>query len=136
MSCHFIAIRSEDDIFLALHFLRLMMDDLALSEIDKQKVLVSASELTRNILDHANGKGSFYCNIIEDRGIKIVVEDQGKGIDHLDQILNGESYKHRRGLGLGLAGAKRLMDEFFIETSKEGTKIVCIKWKEKSKFKA
>ncbi|MBO8165482.1 MAG: ATP-binding protein [Brevibacillus sp.] len=124
----FVNIRIEHDIYLALHHVRLMMDKLSFSKMDKQKVLVAVSELTRNILDHAGANGSFSCECIENQGIRLIIQDSGKGIDNLHQILSGEGTPNRRGLGLGLSGAKRMMDEFTIKTSKEGTTIVCVKW--------
>lgn len=129
MSKHFTTIRSEDDIFIALHYSRLLMDQLSFSEMDKQKVLVSVSELTRNILDHANRNGSFSCEIIDNSGILLIFNDRGNGIEHVNEILKGVKLAKSHGLGLGLAGANRLLDRFSIETSKEGTKIVGIKWR-------
>lgn len=128
---YFVNIRFENDIYLALHYTRLIMDQLSFSKMEQQKVLVAVSELTRNILDHADAKGSFSCEMINYKGIRLIIQDQGKGIDHLADILDGKDNFKCKGLGLGLIGAKRMMDEFIIETSKEGTNIVCTKWKEK-----
>lgn len=123
-------ISSEDDIYFALSTVRHFVKQLPFSESDKQKIFVSVSELTRNILDHAYSKGLFYCEII-DQGIRFVVTDEGPGIPNLDEILKGKKSATSRGLGLGLSGVKRLMDEFQIETSTRGTKIVAIKWARK-----
>lgn len=121
-------INSENDMFVALHHVRLLLKQLSFSDMDKQKVIVSASELIRNVLEHANAEGSISCEIVEGRGLRVIVQDQGQGIDRLDELLKGERRANSRGLGLGLAGAKRMMDEFTISTSKEGTTIVCTKW--------
>lgn len=123
-------ISSEDDIHFAISTVRHFVKQLPFSESDKQKIFVSVSELTRNILDHAYSKGLFYCEII-DQGIRFVVTDEGPGIPNLDEILKGKKSATSRGLGLGLSGVKRLMDEFQIETSTRGTKIVAIKWARK-----
>jgi serine/threonine-protein kinase RsbT len=120
-------ISSEDDIYFALSTVRHFMKQLPFSESDQQKIFVSVSELTRNILDHAYSKGFFYCEVI-DQGIRFIVTDEGPGIFNLDEILNGKKISSSRGLGLGLSGVKRLMDEFQIETSTRGTKIIAIKW--------
>jgi serine/threonine-protein kinase RsbT len=112
------------------------MDSLSFSEMDKQKVLVSVSELTRNILEHSNSNGFFSCSVKDGNGILITVRDFGTGIDHVERILTGEKMKTSRGLGMGLAGAKRLMDQFSIQTSKEGTEIVAIKWKNEARNQA
>ncbi|WP_438449093.1 ATP-binding protein [Gorillibacterium sp. sgz5001074] len=125
-------IHVENDVYLALHYARLLMNELGFSEMEKQKVLVAVSELTRNVLDHADGRGSFLCEIIGGHGLRLVVRDWGTGIERLPEILHGEPSHNRRGLGLGLAGAKRMMDEFHISTSKEGTEIVGIIWKGKA----
>jgi serine/threonine-protein kinase RsbT len=120
-------ISSEDDIYFALSTVRHFMMQLPFSESDQQRVYVSVSELTRNILDHACSKGLFYCELI-DQGIRFTVTDEGPGILNIDEVLNGKKVSSSRGLGLGLSGVKRLMDEFQIETSTRGTKIVAIKW--------
>lgn len=131
MSAYEIEIRVENDIYLALHYARILMNELAFTEMEKQKVLVAVSELTRNILDHAGCNGAFCCEVIGRGGLRLVVRDRGKGIEQLAGIMNGEPVRNRRGLGLGLAGAKRMMDDFQIKTSQEGTEIVCVKWKGK-----
>jgi serine/threonine-protein kinase RsbT len=120
-------ISSEDDIYFALSAVRHFMKQLPFSESDQQKIFVSVSELTRNILDHACSKGLFYCELM-DRGIRFIVTDEGPGILNIDEVLNGKKRSVSRGLGLGLSGVQRLMDEFQIETSTKGTKVVAIKW--------
>jgi serine/threonine-protein kinase RsbT len=120
-------ISSEDDIYFALSTVRHFMKQLPFSESDQQKIFVSVSELTRNILDHAYSKGFFYCELI-DQGLRLIVTDEGPGILNLDEVLNGKKRSSSRGLGLGLSGVKRLMDEVHIETSTRGTKIVATKW--------
>ncbi|WP_274365290.1 ATP-binding protein [Paenibacillus thermotolerans] len=129
MSSSSMKISTENDIFLALHKVRLLMNQLGFSEMDKQKVIVTVSELTRNILDHAGADGSFACEPVDNLGVRMTFQDNGGGIVDVERILNGERPASFTGLGLGLAGAKRMMDEFRITTSKEGTSIVCSKWK-------
>jgi serine/threonine-protein kinase RsbT len=97
------------------------------SELDQQKVIVSVMETTRNVLDHGGGKGVFLCESL-DRGICFQVIDYGGGIADLGLVLEGKKRSSSRGLGLGLVGAKRLMDDFHIESSLEGTKIIAKKW--------
>jgi serine/threonine-protein kinase RsbT len=120
-------ISSEDDIYFALSTVRHFMKQLPFSESDQQKIFVSVSELTRNILDHAFSKGLFYCELI-DQGIRFEVTDEGPGILNVEEVLNGKKQSSSRGLGLGLSGVKRLMDEFQIETSTRGTRVVAVKW--------
>lgn len=128
-------ISSEDDIHYALSTVRHFMKQLPFSESDQQKVFVSVSELIRNVLDHAGSKGTFFCELI-DRGIRFTVTDEGPGILHLDDVLNGRKVTPSRGLGLGLSGVRRLMDEFQIETSTRGTRIVATKWAGKGERRA
>ncbi len=127
MNYQVVNISSEDDIYYALSTVRHFMKQLPFSESDKQKVFVSVSELTRNVLDHACSKGIFCCELM-DEGIRLTVTDEGPGIADVDEVLKGKKKSSSRGLGLGLSGVTRLMDEFRIETSTRGTKVVAIKW--------
>ncbi|WP_428910421.1 ATP-binding protein [Niallia sp. Krafla_26] len=126
-----VVIKSENDIRIAINSIRLLAKSLDFSNVDMQKIIVAVSELTQNILDHSGTIGIVKFEAIGTRGIRIVVEDRGKGIDQLERILQGHKVYSQKGLGLGLLGAKRLMDEFTIDTSKEGTKIIAVKWKGK-----
>lgn len=123
-----IDIQSENDILLAMSAVRHAMGCLSFSELDKQKVFVSVSELTRNVLIHGHGKGVFQSEMVNE-GICLTVTDHGPGIPHVQEILEGKKVASTKGLGLGLSGVKRLMDEFYIETGEGGTKIIAIKWK-------
>jgi serine/threonine-protein kinase RsbT len=127
MNYQIVNISSEYDIYYALSIVRHFMKQLPFSEADQQKVFVSVSELTRNILDHAYSKGKFCCELM-DEGIRFTVTDDGPGIVNLDEVLKGNRTSCTRGLGLGLAGVMRLMDECRIETSTRGTKVVAVKW--------
>jgi serine/threonine-protein kinase RsbT len=118
-------IRSDDDIYYALHCVRFIMKDMPFDESAKQSISVTVLELTRNVIQHGGGIGTLRCELLED-GIQLIVKDWGAGITNADLILQGK-YRSSSGLGLGLAGAKRLMDEFTIETSKKGTTIHAIK---------
>ena len=124
-------IRSENDILIILHILHQAMDKLYFSETEQQKVFVSVSELARNVLYYAGGSGSFQCEIIDNNGIVINVIDEGPGIPDLQNILNGNKSNTSKGLGLGLSSVHRLMDDVKINTTKKGTRISAIKWKEK-----
>lgn len=117
---------SEDDIYYILSLIRALLPKW-ISEMDQQKVLVAASELMRNILDHANGQGSVDCELLE-QGMRLTVTDKGPGISNLHEALSGVKTERTRGLGLGLSGVQRLMDELHIQTSQRGTTIVAIKW--------
>lgn len=129
MKSEVIEIQSENDIYLALSAVRKAMEQLNFSELEKQKVFVSVSELARNILTHAHGKGVLQCETVRE-GIWLTVTDQGPGIPRIREILQGERVYSKTGLGLGLNGVQRLMDEFYVETGQGGTKIIAVKWKE------
>ncbi|MDQ0340480.1 serine/threonine-protein kinase RsbT [Caldalkalibacillus uzonensis] len=129
MSLHKVYIKNEDDVLQAVTLTRQLVKLLSFSKVDEQKILVSVSELTRNILDHASGKGVFKCELTQDQ-IRITVIDDGPGIDNVQAALRGKKRAGSQGLGLGLSGVQRLMDEMSIETSTGGgTKIIAIKRK-------
>jgi len=119
------ALQTEDDIYIAISMIKHLMNDLPFSESEAQCIFVSVMEITRNALIHGGGAGHFLCKKI-DGGICFIVKDQGPGIPHLKAIWEGK-YKSDSGLGLGLSGTKRLMDELHIETSEKGTKVIAIK---------
>lgn len=121
-------IRSEQDIQIAINSVRTIASAFSFSEVDIQKVMVTTSELTQNILDHTGKPGAFSCEYI-DGGLKIIVKDNGGGIKGIEKILKGETNFSKKGLGLGLVGAKRLMDDFVVDTSERGTTIIAIKRK-------
>jgi serine/threonine-protein kinase RsbT len=104
---------------------------LGFSEVDQTKIAIATSELARNIVMHAAGKGRVTVKPISDgsrTGIEVIAEDEGPGIRDLKQALHKPNSP--KGLGIGLGGARRLMDEFDIETrAGEGTKISSKKWK-------
>lgn len=122
---HKVYIEFEDDIYAAITIGKKVADELGFSKIDETKLVVSIMELTRNIISYA-GKGELIVRPILN-GIEIIALDKGPGILNLDKILTNE-FKSHTGLGLGLSGVKRLMDEFEIFTSKEGTRIRAVKW--------
>lgn len=124
-----ITIYSEDDIYIAVSVGRKLTKELGFSAIEEQKVCVSVLELTRNILIHGGGKGYVLFGYLEPNGIQIEVTDFGPGLDHnLSEELSNQQYGSQ-GLGLGLSGARRLMDNLNINSSKEGTQIIATKWK-------
>ncbi|MFC0211480.1 ATP-binding protein [Paenibacillus chartarius] len=118
-------IDSEEDIFLAISRTRYLAGDMFRKE-ELQALFVTVLELTRNALKYAGGKAIFTCQLVEG-GLRLQVIDKGPGIANLDEIFSG-NYRSKTGLGLGLQGARRLMDAFEIETSEKGTIIRATKW--------
>ncbi|ABY35871.1 MULTISPECIES: anti-sigma regulatory factor [Chloroflexus] len=124
-------IRSDLDIVIARTMARDMAKALGFGPIDQARIATAVSELARNIFLYA-GTGNVTVRDIEKgsrKGIEIICEDQGPGIPNIDLVMQ-DGYSTSRGMGMGLPGAKRLMDEFDIK-SKEGvgTTIVCRKWR-------
>lgn len=124
-----ITIETEYDVTLAVGYIMKRMEELRFSEVDKQKVVVSVSELTRNILNHTDKKGLFSC-YSNNHETTVKVEDNGPGIKNIQSVLQGITCISSTGLGVGLSSVKRLMDDVRIETSRKGTKIIATKRKE------
>ncbi len=124
-------IRSDLDIVIARTLARDTAKALGFGAIDQARIATAVSELARNIFLYA-GSGSVTVREIEKsgrKGIEIVCEDQGPGIANLDLAMQ-DGFTTSRGMGMGLPGAKRLMDQFEVKTKEgEGTTITCSKWR-------
>jgi serine/threonine-protein kinase RsbT len=98
--------------------------------VNQTKLITAASELVRNMLIYANG-GKILIEIItkgRDNGIRLTFRDKGPGIKDLNLAMK-DGYSTGKSLGLGLPGAKRLANEFSIESEVgKGTTITIIKW--------
>ena len=100
------------------------------SKVYTAQLITSLSELGYNLLFHSDGGGSVYVSRLSRSGvtgIKLLCIDHGPGIASLTDALT-DGYSTNGGLGGGLPGIERLMDEFQIESNKQGTRIECIKW--------
>jgi serine/threonine-protein kinase RsbT len=101
------------------------------SIVDQTKIVTAASELARNMLIYGGG-GDVTLECISNgvrRGMRLVFVDHGPGIPDIASALR-DGFTTGGGLGLGLGGSKRLMNEFLIESSPEnGTSVTIIKWK-------
>lgn len=120
-----------DDIVRLRQALRDLTVATGLSLVDQTKVITAASELGRNTLQYGGG-GEVMLERVTDglrAGVKLTFSDKGPGIADLDLALT-DGYTTGGGLGLGLSGAKRLCDEFDIQTAAgQGTTITITKWK-------
>jgi len=127
-----VVIDSEADIVSARKAVRQAAGSLGFGVTDVTRIVTAASELTRNIYRYA-GSGLMRWRRLEDRGrqgIELTFEDQGPGIPDVDQALEA-GFSSCGGLGLGLPGAKRLMDELEIRSEiGRGTTVVVRKWLE------
>ena len=126
-----IPIKDSSDVVIARQRVRVWALDLKLSLVDQTKIVTAASELARNTLEHGGG-GHMEISEVTDgirRGIRLAFADQGPGIPDIKLALS-DGYTSKQGMGLGLGGSKRLMNEFNIETTVgEGTLITVIRWK-------
>jgi serine/threonine-protein kinase RsbT len=126
-----LAIRSSDDVVKVRQQTRVAAVEAGLGLVDQTKIITAASELARNALDYGGG-GDLVLNVIEDggrHGVRLTFEDQGPGIADIERALK-DGFTSGGGLGLGLGGAKRLSNEFAIESKVGvGTKITIARWK-------
>jgi serine/threonine-protein kinase RsbT len=124
-------IRSSDDVVRVRQQARTMAVAAGLSLVDQTKIVTAASELARNTLDYGGG-GEVRMEVVEEtsrRGVRIVFEDHGPGIADIEQAMR-DGFTSGSGLGLGLGGAKRLSNEFKIDSAPgSGTKIIIARWK-------
>jgi serine/threonine-protein kinase RsbT len=105
--------------------------ELKLSLVDQTKLVTAASELARNTLKYGGGGEAHVISLSDGfrQGVRLAFADDGPGIADLKLALT-DGYTTGGGLGLGLSGAKRLVDEFDIDTRHgEGTIVVIVKWK-------
>jgi serine/threonine-protein kinase RsbT len=126
-----LAIQSSDDVVRVRQLTRVMAIEVGLSLVDQTKIITAASELARNTLDYGGG-GEVRIEVVQDggrRGVRLCFEDHGPGIADIEQALK-DGFTSGSGMGLGLGGARRLSNEFFIESSVGiGTKITIARWK-------
>jgi serine/threonine-protein kinase RsbT len=125
-----IAVTSDQDVVRVRQLVRSLAVAVKLSLVDQTKLVTAASELARNTLVYGGG-GTVEVRRVENGrrpGVRIVFSDQGPGIVDLDLALT-DGFTTGGGLGLGLSGARRLVDEFDIETAVgHGTSITVTKW--------
>ena len=125
-----VAINREPDIVVARQQGRDLAAELGFSPGDLALIATAISEITRNVIAYAT-RGEMTIRIVRQekrRGIEIVVQDEGPGIANLPQAMQ-DGYSTGGGLGLGLPGARRLMDEFEIDSQVgRGTRVVMRKW--------
>lgn len=124
-------VRSSDDIVRARQAVRGWAGEVGFSLVGQTKLVTAASELARNTVEHGGG-GTMEMALVaegERRGLQLVFQDKGPGIPDVDRALQ-DGYTTRGGLGLGLGGTRRLVNEFQIQSrSGEGTRVQIVQWK-------
>jgi serine/threonine-protein kinase RsbT len=124
-------IRTGDDVVRVRQQVRTVAAAGGLSLVDQTKLVTAASELARNTLVYGGG-GAARVEVVKSPsgrpGIKLYFTDQGPGIADIDLALT-DGWSSGSGLGLGLSGARRLVDEFELDTKPgAGTTVVVVKW--------
>jgi len=124
-------IESSEDVVGVRSIVRQWAIEAGFSLVDQTKIVTAASELARNALEHGKG-GQVRLEALNDgarRGVRLVFEDHGPGIADINQALR-DGFTSGGGLGLGLGGARRLVNNFEIESKPgEGTRVAITRWK-------
>lgn len=125
-----VPIRTDVDVVIARQKIRALVSELRFSGSELTLIATAISEVTRNIVSYA-GSGEVVMRLVrrgQRRGITIVARDKGPGIADIEQAMK-DGFSTSRGLGLGLPGSKRLMDEFeLVSEVGKGTEITMTKW--------
>jgi len=125
-----IPIVAEADVVHVRQRVRARATELRFSLIDQTKMVTAASELARNALTYGGG-GSAQIEVLsagKKQGLRVVFTDQGPGIPNIAEAMR-DGFTTGNGLGLGLGGAKRLVNEFEIESAAgRGTRIAITRW--------
>ena len=128
---HELPIQSGDDVVRVRQQVRGLAAESGLSLVDQTKVVTAASELARNALVHGGG-GMARVEVVTSgtgrKGVRIDFTDDGPGISDIDLAMT-DGWTSGAGLGLGLSGARRLVDEFELASKTGGgTSVMVIKW--------
>lgn len=123
-------IASDQDVVRVRQAVRAAAAAARLSLVDQTKLITAASELARNTLVHGGGGRAEMATVMSNRriGVRIEFVDEGPGISDVDAAL-ADGYTTGTGLGLGLSGSRRLVDEFHLQTKPgHGTRVAVVKW--------
>jgi serine/threonine-protein kinase RsbT len=124
-------VHTSADIVVVRQVARTWASEIGFGLVDLTKLVTAASELARNTLDHGRG-GMVRFEMLNDgprRGLRLIFEDQGPGIANIELAMK-DGYTTGSGLGLGLSGSRRLVNEFEISSKVgEGTRVAITRWK-------
>lgn len=125
-----VGIKGSEDVVLARQIAREMAKELGFGLADQTRITTAVSELSRNIYLYA-GTGRVVVKALSEsakKGIQIIAEDKGPGIPDIEMAMQ-DGYSTSKGLGQGLPGTRRLMDEFEIKSEVgKGTTVTIRKW--------
>ncbi|WP_339468977.1 ATP-binding protein [Pseudomonas capeferrum] len=123
-------VRIEQDVVLARQLTRKLASDCGMRLVDLTKLVTAVSELARNTVVYGGG-GDMDWEVIEEAGrtgVRLVFRDEGPGIADIKLALT-DGWTSGSGLGLGLTGARRLVDEFELSTAPgQGTRVMITRW--------
>jgi serine/threonine-protein kinase RsbT len=126
-----VPIKNSSDVVLARQKVRQWAMEMKFTLVDQTKLVTAASELARNALEHGKGGHMVIEKItssVKD-GLKLVFEDTGPGIPDIETALR-DGFTSGGGMGLGLGGSKRLVNDFHIESELgKGTRVTVVRWK-------
>ena len=124
-------VQSAQDVVAIRQSVRQRAVELGFSLVDQTKIVTAASELARNTLQYGGG-GRVTIDAVEDfgrRGIRLTFEDEGPGIPDVELAMK-DGYTTGGGLGLGLSGARRLSNDFSIQSAPgKGTRVTITRWR-------
>lgn len=122
---------TSDDVVRVRQIVRRWAVDLGFTLVDQTKIVTAASEVARNTVIYGGG-GTARLETLHDggrRGLRVVFEDKGPGIEDVERALR-DGFTTGNGLGLGLGGARRLSNDFVIESRVgEGTRVAIVRWR-------
>jgi len=123
-------VREASDILLVRQLVRECATALGFSVLDQTKLVTAASELGRNTLIHGGGGTMLLETFVKNdrRGLRLTFEDKGPGIADIEQAMT-KGFTTKGGMGLGLGGSKRLVNEFeVVSRVGEGTRVTATRW--------
>jgi serine/threonine-protein kinase RsbT len=126
-----LALTSQNDVVTVRQAVRAKAVAIGLTLVDQTKLVTAASELARNTVVHGGGGLVRMEEVLDNgkRGLRLTFEDTGPGIPDIEKAMQ-DGYTTSGGLGLGLGGAKRLANEFSIQSQAGmGTRVSIIRWK-------
>jgi serine/threonine-protein kinase RsbT len=124
-------LKNSNDVVLARQKVRQWAIELRFTLVDQTKLVTAASELARNTLDHGGG-GQMSIEVLNSgarSGLRLTFTDHGPGIPDIERALK-DGFTSGSGMGLGLGGSKRLVNEFSIQSEVgKGTEVTVVRWR-------